>query len=71
MTDLSFSGRIEGPARVTGHAVYEGDVQPPGMLHAVLVEAPITRGRVLEIDDAAREFVRVSPTSSLEGRRTG
>ena len=50
MRDPGFSGRIEGPDKVTGHAVYEGDVHPPAMLHAVLVEAPMARGRVMEID---------------------
>lgn len=46
-------GRIEGPAKVTGAAAYEGDVRPSGMLHAVLVEAPVTRGRVTMIDAGA------------------
>ena len=53
MVEADFTGRIEGPGKVSGVAVYEGDVHPPGMLHAVLVEAPITSGRVTEIDDAA------------------
>ncbi len=50
MRDPGFSGRIEGPDKVTGRAVYEGDVHPPAMLHAVLVEAPMACGRVMEID---------------------
>ena len=52
MAEAAFSGRIEGAAKASGAAVYEGDVHPPGMLHAVLVEAPITSGRVTEIDGA-------------------
>lgn len=52
-----FAGRIEGSAKVSGALAYEGDVLPPGMLHAALVEARIARGRVVEIDDAsARTF---------------
>ncbi len=55
MADAGFSGRIEGPAKVSGAAVYEGDVYPPGMLHAVLVEAPVARGHVTGLDgEAAR-----------------
>ena len=50
---FSFSGRIEGPAKVAGTAIYEGDVMPPGLLHAALVEAPIAHGRLTAIDDAA------------------
>ena len=48
----SFAGRLEGAGKVTGSLAYEGDVLPPGTLHASLVEARIARGRVLSIDSA-------------------
>lgn len=52
-----FAGRLEGPAKVSGALAYEGDVLPPGMLHAALVEATVARGRVLAIDEAAPRLV--------------
>lgn len=41
--------RIEGSDKVTGRARYAGDVVVPGMLHAVIVGAPVAAGRVLRI----------------------
>lgn len=46
--------RIEGVDKVTGRARYSGDVIVPGMLHGVLVGAPIAAGRVTAVHtDAA------------------
>jgi len=45
--------RQDGPAKVTGAAVYAGEKAPRGTLHGVLVTSPIARGRVLAIDAAA------------------
>ena len=42
--------RYEAPRKVTGSAIYEAEVPAPGMLHAVLVEAPISCGDVLSVD---------------------
>lgn len=42
--------RVDAIDKVTGRAVYTADVQLPAMLHAVLVRAPITAGRVSEVD---------------------
>ncbi len=54
---VDFAGRLEGLGKVTGALAYEGDVLPPGMLHAALVEARIARGRVRSIDAAgARDY---------------
>ena len=39
--------RQDGPAKVTGAAVYAGEKAPAGTLHGVLVTSPIARGRVL------------------------
>jgi xanthine dehydrogenase YagR molybdenum-binding subunit len=45
--------RIEGAAKVTGRAKYAADNYPAGMLHAVLVGAPIAAGRITAIDSSA------------------
>lgn len=45
--------RIEGALKVTGRAEYAGEVRPDGMLHAALVQAEITCGDVVGIDDSA------------------
>ena len=44
--------RVEGPVKLMGAATYSMDNALPGMLHAVLVGATISHGRVLEIDSA-------------------
>ena len=49
--------RYEAALKVTGQAVYEGEVPAVGLLHAVLVEAPIACGRVLSIDGSEAEQV--------------
>jgi xanthine dehydrogenase YagR molybdenum-binding subunit len=42
--------RYEAALKVTGGAVYEAEVPAAGMLHAALVEAPISCGDVLSVD---------------------
>ena len=42
--------RVEGPAKVTGAAVYTTDVQLPGMLHAAMRRADVAAGHVGSID---------------------
>ncbi len=47
--------RRDGLLKVTGRARYAADNHPPGMLHAVLAESRIARGRVAFLDvEAAR-----------------
>ena len=45
--------RVDGLQKVTGAAVYAGDVHLPGMAHAVLVQAVVAHGRILSIHKAA------------------
>ena len=45
--------RIEAALKVTGRAVYAGEVHRDGMLHAALVQAPISCGDVLGLGDLA------------------
>jgi xanthine dehydrogenase YagR molybdenum-binding subunit len=45
--------RVDGPAKVTGRAVYTGDNAVTAMVHAVVVESRIANGRITTIDEAA------------------
>ena len=44
---------IDGPAYVTGKAVFGADVRLPGMLTAVIARPPVVGGTVARLDDAA------------------
>ena len=44
--------RLEGPLKVAGRATYAAEVRPVGLLHGVLVQAAVPKGRVLGLDDA-------------------
>ena len=56
--------RYEAALKVTGSAVYEGEVPKAGMLHAALVEAPISCGDVLSVDATQAMTCRASPRRS-------
>jgi xanthine dehydrogenase YagR molybdenum-binding subunit len=45
--------RVEGPLKLTGTARYAADHRPGGVLHAVLVGAPVAAGRLRGVDAAA------------------
>ncbi|WP_406288974.1 xanthine dehydrogenase family protein molybdopterin-binding subunit [Embleya sp. NBC_00896] len=47
--------RVDGPVKVTGTAVYTGDVALPGLAHAVLLQSTIAKGRITGLDIAAAE----------------
>ena len=53
MTATRARPRIEGPLKLTGAARYAADHQPDGVLHAVLVGAPVAAGRLRGVDAAA------------------
>lgn len=44
--------RVDGHAKVTGGAVYTGDVWLPGLAHAVVVQSTIAKGRIIAMDIA-------------------
>jgi xanthine dehydrogenase YagR molybdenum-binding subunit len=47
--------RLDGPVRTSGAARYTVDVALPGMLHALVLRAPVARARVTRLDaEAAR-----------------
>ena len=77
--------RYEAALKVTGSAVYEGEVAAAGLLHAALVQAPISCGDVLSINAAPAvdlpgfagmvshadaEGLQPSPTTALIRERT-
>ena len=47
--------RVDGPAKVTGQALYAGDFSLPGMLHARVVWPPHAPARLLGLDTAPAE----------------
>src|SRR5687767_634398 len=49
--------RVDGTAKVTGHAVYTDDIALPGMLHAKILRSPHPHARILSIDTSAAEAV--------------
>ena len=49
--------RVEGPLKLTGAARYAADHRPDGVLHAVLVGAPVAAGRLRGLDTAAARIL--------------
>jgi CO/xanthine dehydrogenase Mo-binding subunit len=49
--------RLDGPERASGAARYTVDVALPGMLHAIILRAPVARCRVTGLDLAAARAV--------------
>ena len=57
--------RVEAPLKLTGAARYAADHRPDGVLHAVLVGAPVAAGRLRGVDAAAAlRPARASPPCS-------
>ena len=53
--------RVEGPLKLTGAARYAADYRPNGILHAVLVGAPVAAGRLRGLDAAAARILMRAP----------
>ena len=47
--------RVDGRLKVTGKALYAADHPQAGVVHAVLVSSPISRGKIKSVDTAAAE----------------
>src|ERR1044071_6113416 len=47
--------RLDGPAKATGKAKYNSDINPPGMLYGVLLACPHAHARITAIDTSAAE----------------
>ncbi|HTN71964.1 MAG TPA: xanthine dehydrogenase family protein molybdopterin-binding subunit, partial [Methylomirabilota bacterium] len=55
--------RVDGIEKVTGKAVYTGDIQLPGMAYAKILRSPIPHARLLKVDATkAQEFPGVIAT---------
>ena len=44
------AGHVEGPAKVTGRALYTADVTLPGMLWGKCLRSPFPHARILSIE---------------------
>jgi len=49
-------GRVEGPAKVQGHAQYAADFNQPHQAYAVIVTSSVGLGRITRIDDAVLDM---------------
>ena len=47
--------RHDGADKVTGRAVYGGDVQPPGLLHGMILRSPHAHARIVSINTSKAE----------------
>ncbi len=48
-------GRVEGPAKVTGGALYAADVNLPGMIWGKALRSPLPHARIMRIDTSEAE----------------
>ena len=67
--------RAEGPAKVSGSALYTADVQPPGMLWGKILRSPYPHARIVTIDTTAAHALpgvhAVVTGADLPDRRVG
>ena len=55
--------RVDGVEKVTGKAVYTGDIQLPGMAHARILRSPVAHARLVKVDASkAKELPGVIAT---------
>jgi len=55
--------RVDGIEKVTGKAIYTGDIQLPGMAYAKILRSPVPHARVTKVDASkARELTGVIAT---------
>ena len=47
--------KVDGPGKVTGHALYTDDIVLPGMLHAKILRSPHPHARIVSIDTTLAE----------------
>ncbi|MBC7924050.1 MAG: hypothetical protein H7039_00170, partial [Bryobacteraceae bacterium] len=50
--------RLDGLAKASGKAKYPSDLNPPGLLHAVLLTCPHGHARVRSVDISAAEKMK-------------
>lgn len=55
--------RVDGVEKVTGKAVYTGDIQLPGMAYAKILRSPVPHARLIKVDASkAQELTGVIAT---------
>lgn len=47
--------RLDGPAKATGTAKYSYDMNPPGLLHAIILRSPHAHARIKSLDTSGAE----------------
>ncbi len=52
--------RVDGPAKVTGEAIYSADIYLKGMLHGKILRSPYPHAKILNIDTPFRD--QISPS---------
>ena len=63
--------RLEGAAKVTGHAEYVHNLRMPGMLYGKIVRSTVAHGRIRSIDvEAARALAGVHRVVTIADIRT-
>ncbi len=59
--------RVDSIEKVTGKAVYTGDLQLPGMAHAKILRSPVAHAKLVKVDvSKARELAGVVATLSRD-----
>lgn len=51
------SHRSDGDDKVTGRALYTGDLQLPGLIYGKVLRSPVAHARVTSIDSAGAELM--------------
>jgi len=65
------TSRLDGTAKASGKAKYSSDLNPPGLLHAVLLTAPHAHAKVKSVDtSAAQKFPGVTAVRVISGPGT-
>ena len=63
--------RVDGPAKVSGAAIYSYDVRLPGMLYGKILRSPYAHARVKKINlDAAKRIPGVRAVTTVEQVKT-
>src|SRR5438876_4632855 len=52
------TSRLDGTVKASGKAKYSSDLNPPGLLHAVLLTSPHAHAKVKSVDTSAAEKMR-------------
>jgi xanthine dehydrogenase YagR molybdenum-binding subunit len=54
-TDGAALDRVDGPAKITGHARYSYEIEVPGVVYAQLITSTIASGSIADVDSSEAE----------------